>query len=645
MKKRLVNWGKVLVFTLILTLLIGANAFNAGAATSSYIQNDSFWKDTSGNPIYAQTGNIIKAGSTYYWYGIKYNGAVTYYNNPTAKNSDNSFNCVNCYSSTDLMNWTYQGAVFTAADLGNTIVVGCSGVAYNANTGKYVMILVFDGDKAPDGGVGFATSSTPTGHFTYDHVQTAVTNVLYNVPGDNSLFIDDNGQAYMIICNRNGRTHLYVAPLNPADFLSVQPATEVYTSSTGGREGNMMFKHNGRYYLCSSDLHGYNASHTYYVSAASILGPYSAEAVMPGTDPDFSHVSQTSNAYAVGGSTGSTVIFTGMRWCCFAGNGIGYNQWCPITFSGTTPIFNSVNQWTINASTGAWSVGPDNNYAINPNFEADRVVTSTIAGWNNLNSASNLAGKQSTGNFVLYHYNAAAFSAMTHQTITVPNGTYTMKAWVKSSGGQSICRLFARDFGGTEIRYNMNTAISSWTQVTVSSAIDVTNGSVNIGLYTVGAAGQWAQVDNITLTKNSDGETPISRIQSYNFQDRYVRHSNSVGRIDPDVSPIEDSQWRVAPGLANGGSDYVSFESVNNPGYYLRHSNYNIVLAQNDGSSIFKEDATFRKVSGLADSTWTSFQSYNFPDRYIRHSNYVLKINPISTSLEKQDATFKILGN
>lgn len=642
MTKRKINWIQILVFTLVFTLFIVTNAFNVSSATNSYIQNDSFWKDTSGNPIYAQTGNIIKVGSTYYWYGMKINAAVNYYNTG-ATNVDGAFNCINCYSSTDLMNWKFEGEVFTAADLGNTIVVGCTGVAYNANTGKYVMVLVFDGDKAPNGGVGFATSSSPTGHFNYDHVQTAVTNVLYNVPGDNSLFIDDNGQAYMIICNRNGRTHLYVAPLNPADFLSVQPATEVFTSSAGGREGNMMFKHNGRYYLCSSDLHGYNASHTYYTSAANIFGPYSAESVMQGTDGDFSHVSQTSNAYAVGGSTGSTVIFTGMRWSEFAGNGKGYNQWCPITFNGTTPIFNSVNQWTINASTGAWSVGPGNNYAINPEFEADRVVTSTVAGWTNTGSASNLKGKQDWGNFVLQHKNTVAFSAMSHQTITVPNGIYTMKAWVKSSGGQSTCRLFARNFGGTEIQYNINTAIPSWTQVTLSSAINVINGTVDIGLYTVGAAGQWAQMDNITLTKNSGGETTGSRIQSYNFQDRYVRHSDLVGRIDPNVSPVEDSQWRIVSGLANGGSDYVSFESVNLPGYYLRHSNYNIVLAQNDGNSIFKEDATFKKVAGLADRTWTSFQSYNYPDRYIRHSNFELRIDPISTDLDKQDASFKIL--
>jgi hypothetical protein len=53
-------------------------------AADQYIQNDVFWKDLSGNPIYSQGGNVIKVGDTWYWYGVKYTGAVDYYN--TKKN-------------------------------------------------------------------------------------------------------------------------------------------------------------------------------------------------------------------------------------------------------------------------------------------------------------------------------------------------------------------------------------------------------------------------------------------------------------------------------------------------------------------------------------------------------------------------------
>lgn len=134
---------------------------------------------------------------------------------------------------------------------------------------------------------------------------------------------------------------------------------------------------------------------------------------------------------------------------------------------------------------------------------------------------------------------------------------------------------------------------------------------------------------------------PVNRIQSYNYQDRYVRHYDFDVRIEPNVSPVQDSQFRLVPGLANN-SGYVSFESVNYPGYYLRHYAYDFVLAANDGSSTFAADATFRQVAGLANSSWSSYQSYNFPDRYIRHYGYALKLDPISDAQGRGDATFRI---
>ena len=142
-----------------------------------------------------------------------------------------------------------------------------------------------------------------------------------------------------------------------------------------------MFKYNGSYYFCSSDLHGWNASHSYYIAATNIMGPYGAEGVIGNTDNDFSHVSQTGFFVTVKGTAGTTVIFAGDRWSDFAGNGLGYNEWCPLTFNGTTPTMASMSEWSFNAAAGTWSVGPDNNFALNPSFEADRVAMTQPAGW------------------------------------------------------------------------------------------------------------------------------------------------------------------------------------------------------------------------------------------------------------------------
>ncbi|NGO41176.1 glycoside hydrolase family 43 protein [Streptomyces ureilyticus] len=134
--------------------------------------------------------------------------------------------------------------------------------------------------------------------------------------------------------------------------------------------------------------------------------------------------------------------------------------------------------------------------------------------------------------------------------------------------------------------------------------------------------------------------TPANRLQSFNYQDRYVRHANLDVRIDPNVSPADDAKFRLRPGLTGSGT--VSFESVNFPGYFLRHNGSDFQLVHNDGTSTFAQDATFRRVAGLADSAWSSFQSYNHPDRYIRHYGFQLRLDPITTATARSDATFRV---
>jgi hypothetical protein len=119
-----------------------------------------------------------------------------------------------------------------------------------------------------------------------------------------------------------------------------------------------------------------------------------------------------------------------------------------------------------------------------------------------------------------------------------------------------------------------------------------------------------------------------------------VRHINYDARVDANVSPAMDAQWEIVPGLANSSSGYVSFQAVNQPGHYLRHAAFDFLVGKNDGSTAFKNDATFRQVAGLSASGAASFQSINFPDRYIRHVNFVLKLEVPSGTTAQQDATF-----
>ncbi|GHE29227.1 glycoside hydrolase family 43 protein [Streptomyces capitiformicae] len=181
----------------------------------------------------------------------------------------------------------------------------------------------------------------------------------------------------------------------------------------------------------------------------------------------------------------------------------------------------------------------------------------------------------------------------------------------------------------------------------------VTANPTDVGTYRLPASGSYTmggtkkrQGSILTLTAAEESRvlarwpsTPVNRLQSYNFQDRYVRHANFDVRIDQNITG-PDAQFRLRPGLAGSGT--VSFESVNFPGYFLRHSNYDFQLVRNDGTTQFAADATFRQVAGLADSSWSSFQSYNHPDRYIRHYAYALRLDPITTTTARGDATFRV---
>ena len=53
--------------------------------------------------------------------------------------------------------------------------------------------------------------------------------------------------------------------------------------------------------------------------------------------------------YNIKGSKEETVIFCGDRWADFDGNGLGYNQWVPLTVDGEKVKFNSVSKFHLNS--------------------------------------------------------------------------------------------------------------------------------------------------------------------------------------------------------------------------------------------------------------------------------------------------------
>ncbi len=132
--------------------------------------------------------------------------------------------------------------------------------------------------------------------------------------------------------------------------------------------------------------------------------------------------------------------------------------------------------------------------------------------------------------------------------------------------------------------------------------------------------------------------------RSWNYPDRYIRHREYLGFIEPIADDDEvgrkDATFRSVPGLAG---KCTSFESVNFPNYFLRHGNFRLHLSKGIDDRGFKQDATFCQVPGLANSLGKSFESVNYPGYYICHSNFELWLHqPDGTQLFKEDATFVI---
>jgi hypothetical protein len=124
-----------------------------------------------------------------------------------------------------------------------------------------------------------------------------------------------------------------------------------------------------------------------------------------------------------------------------------------------------------------------------------------------------------------------------------------------------------------------------------------------------------------------------------------VHHLNFRGKLSrmgfsSDLDR-KNSTFRIVNGLAEPG---VSLESLNYPGHYLRHRDFEIWLDKLEGSDtdLFREDATFQRRPGLADESCVSFEAYSYKGYFIRHRNFDLYLEKEDTDVFRADATFMV---
>jgi hypothetical protein len=358
--------------------------------------------------------------------------------------------------------------------------------------------------------------------------------------GDMTVFTDpDTGKSYLCYSYGKGRSKIYLSEIGVCSDgkIGLKDCHQIYKGS--GREGDCMFKYKNKYYVCASDLYGWNASNVYYLESSSIYGPYTPTnnmQKMPGADADYGHVTQTGFFYTVRGSKQETVIYCGDRWAGFAGNGKGFNQWCPISFVDGKPYFNALSQWHLNAETGEWWVGEDNNYVRNHFFNADRVSIPSsnkpsqadLKGWKTtaikgnkveiggadspvLNASNSKEDRQVvTGNYCLNIQDKVDFTRKVSQTVKstsvveLNDGLYTLKCYVKSGSTFNELYMYAK-VGNETRRADMPYSDSKWHEVVIED-LQVSGGQVELGFYADGKANAWCHIDEVSLVRKGDKE-------------------------------------------------------------------------------------------------------------------------------------------
>ena len=315
-----------LAAALLLAAIYAHAAINSGVV----------WYDDHGRTVSAHGAGLIKEGGRFYLFGeIK-------------EDHGNAFAGFSCYSSTDLANWTFERIALPVQPdgrLGPDRVGERPKVLKNPRTGEFVMFMHTDNSAYKDQAVGYATSATVTGPYTFRGP------LLFDgkpvKKWDMGVFQDDDGTGSLIAHSGN----LYRLA---DDYHSV--TAQVVKDMTPACEAPVIFKRNGLYYWLGSGLTGWERNDNYYFTAPSLAGPWESRGLFApkGT---LTWNSQATFVLPVVGSEATTYLFMGDRWAHPFQNSAATYVWQPLQFApdGTLSLPDFHQSWTIDMLTGRWS--------------------------------------------------------------------------------------------------------------------------------------------------------------------------------------------------------------------------------------------------------------------------------------------------
>jgi hypothetical protein len=231
------------------------------------------WVDTHGNPINAHGGGILYHQGTYYWFGeIKTDPT---WRVPSVTSWDAyrvQAGGVSCYTSPDLLHWTYAGVALPphpldrTHDLHPSKVMERPKVLYNAKTAQFVMWLHVDTEDYSYAHSSVAVSQAPCG--PYQYLRSVKPNG--HEARDMTVYQDEDGTAYHIYAAEQQTLRI---ALLAEDYIAHTPYDRRIAGGTC-REAPAMFKYRRKYHLITSACTGWEPNEASYVVADHPLGKW-----------------------------------------------------------------------------------------------------------------------------------------------------------------------------------------------------------------------------------------------------------------------------------------------------------------------------------------------------------------------------------
>jgi VCBS repeat-containing protein len=189
----------------------------------------------------------------------------------------------------------------------------------------------------------------------------------------------------------------------------------------------------------------------------------------------------------------------------------------------------------------------------NMEFESDGLMSGKSTGWAVSGNTSAFAVESNGGakrnTYYGLHFSNKAYQVDTFQNAdNIPDGTYTLEAFVKSSGGQKEADMYVVS-GKTYKKIAINKS-DEWTKVKIEG-IKVANGTARIGFKSNASPGQWIQFDVVEFYIMPTFLDPSFEDTAKFGKTTWSKWFNS-NEMDPAI--------HLAKGDAHSGKQFVEFK-------------------------------------------------------------------------------------